>query len=325
MKNAKRKRFLAQILLTISIFTFCYSWSCAQTSLLPTDLYSINGQIGAGATAEPITLSGQAFTQGYRLTVPNTASLISEAQISWATTQAVNANDNLQLTFWVRKIAPLDNNNIRGFVSLGTTATKLLYTSFPCDSEVWAKYVIPFKAASTLAAGEARLSFQFAHGPQTFELGGISLVNLGPTPPPPSNGTSVIPSNYYSYFDTAVGGGSATNVATTGQGFTQAIQINVNGASANIYNAGLGWNTSANINKDDVLLLTFWARRLEGVNNYTRAQVVFEKASGDFAKSATVGIPVDTSEWKQFQIAFKSIDTYAPGQAHSICLRATEV
>ncbi len=308
--------FLPKRLCNLLLFGLLALPAFAQTSLLPADLYSTNGAVGAGATAEPITISGQSFTQGYRLTVPGTSSSLSDAQLGWANVQAVNANDNLQLTFWVRKIAPLDHHNIRGAVSFETANAKLLNTSFPCDSNVWTKYVIPFKAASNLAAGEARLSFQFAFGPQTFELGGLSLLNLGPTPPPPTNGTSVLPANYYSYFDTAVGGGSATNVTVTGQSFTQAVQINVAGTSNFIYNAGLGWNTSANINKDDVLLLTFWARRLESTASYIRAQVVFEKASANFNKSATVGIPVDTSEWQQFQVAFKSVDTYAPGQAH---------
>jgi len=311
-------RLLSKWLWTGCLLGFLALKASAQTSVLPADLYNISGPVGVGATAEPIAISGQAFTQGYRLTVPNTSSNLSDSQLSWTNAQAVNAGDNLQLTFWVRKIAPLDHNNIRGIVSFDTANAKLLDTPFPCDSGAWAKYVIPFKAASNLAMGEARLSFQFAFGPQTFEIGGLSLVNLGPTQAPPTTGTSVITGNYYSYFDAAAGGGSATNVAATGQSFAQATQITTNGASSFIYNAGLGWNTSTQVNKDDVLWLTFWARRLESTGSYIRAQVVFEKASSDFAKSATVSIPVDTSEWKQFQVAFKSVDTYAPGQAHLI-------
>ncbi|MBS1808019.1 MAG: endo-1,4-beta-xylanase [Acidobacteria bacterium] len=285
---------------------------------MPNDLYSLSGNAGGTATAQSITVQGQSFSQGYRLTVEGTSATIDASTLGWATTQPIAGQDNLLLTFWVRKITPLDNNNIRGFVSFSAGNTKWLYTAFPCDSDVWTKYIIPFKALSNLAAGEAHLRFQFAHGPQTFELGGISLVNLGATPLPPTNGTNVIAGNYFTYFDGAAGGGSATNVTATGQSFSQAIQVNVNGTSANIYNAGLGWNTSAQINKDDVLLLKFWARRLDGATSYTRAQVVFEKASGDFAKSATVGIQVDTGEWQQFQVAFKSVDNYAPGQAHLV-------
>ena len=276
----------------------------AQTSILPANVYSISGGIGAGATAEPINISGQSFTQGYRLTVPNTSSSISDAQISWANSQTVNANDNLQLTFWVRKIAPLDEHNIRGYVSFEQVAApnkKSLFTSFPCDGNTWTKYIIPFKSASLYNAGEARLSFQFAFGPQTFEIGGLSLVNLGATPPLPGNGTSVISGNYSTYFDDSVGGGSATNVAATGQSFAQAIQVNVVGTSANIYNAGLSWNNSSILAKDDVILLSFWMRKLEPASGYTRAQVVFERNGGDFAKSVPLIYPLIPANGSSFK------------------------
>ncbi len=291
-----------------------------QTSILPANVYSISGNVGAGATAEPINVGGQSFTQGYRLTVPSTSSSIGDAQISWANSQSVNANDNLQLTFWVRKVAPLDEHNIRGYVSFEQVAApnkKSLFTSFPCDSNTWTKYIIPFKSASLYNTGEAQLSFQFAFGPQTFEIGGISLVNLGATPPLPG-GSSVISGNYSSYFDSGAGGGSATNVAATGQSFAQAIQVNVVGTSANIYNAGLGWNNSVALTKDDVMLLSFWMRKLEPASGNTRAQVVFERNGGDFAKALTLNLPVDTGEWQLFQVPFKSNDNYAVNGAHLV-------
>ncbi len=293
----------------------------AQTSILPANVYSINGGVGAGATAQPINISGQSFTQGYRLTVPGTSSSISDAQISWTNSQTVNASDNLLLTFWVRKVAPLDEHNIRGYVSFEQVAApnkKSLFTSFPCDGNTWTKYSIPFKSASLYNAGEAQLSFQFAFGPQTFEIGGLSLVNLGATPPLPGNGTSVISGNYSTYFDSSAGGGSATNVAATGQSFAQAIQVNVVGTSANIYNAGLSWNNSISLAKDDLMLLSFWMRKLEPASGNTRAQVVFERNGGDFAKSVSLSLPVDTSEWQQFQVPFKSNDTYAVNGAHLV-------
>ena len=301
----------------VSLFTLTV---LGQTSILPANVYSISGNVGAGATAEPINISGQSFTQGYRLTVPSTTSSISDAQISWANSQAVNANDNLQLTFWVRKVAPLDEHNIRGYVSFEQVATpnkKSLFTSFPCDSNTWTKYIIPFKSAALYNAGEAQLSFQFAFGPQTFEIGGISLVNLGATPPLPS-GSSVISGNYSAYFDSGAGGGSATNVAATGQSFSQAIQVNVVGTSANIYNAGLGWNNSAALTKDDVMLLSFWMRKIEPASGNTRAQVVFERNGGDFAKAVQLSLPVDTTEWQLFQVPFKSNDNYAANGAHLV-------
>ena len=130
----------------------------SQPSLLPDNLYSFSGNAGGTATAQPITIQGQSFSQGYRISVEGTSATIDAASLGWTTTQPIVAKDNLLLTLWVRKIAPLDNNNIRGFVSVAAGTTKWLYTSFPCDSEVWTKYVIPFKALSNQKAGEVRLS-----------------------------------------------------------------------------------------------------------------------------------------------------------------------
>ncbi|NOT62193.1 MAG: hypothetical protein HOP19_18435, partial [Acidobacteria bacterium] len=94
--------------------------------------------------AEPITVNGQPFAQGFRVTVNGTSAKLSDAGLSWATTRNVRANDNLMLTFWVRKIAPLDNSNLRGLVTLSATnadaAEASLLTPFPCDSDVWVRY-----------------------------------------------------------------------------------------------------------------------------------------------------------------------------------------
>jgi hypothetical protein len=202
---------------------------------LPNDLYSFSGDVGANARVEPITVSGQSFTQGYRITVAGTSANLNDAGLRIRTAQAVAEGDNLQLTFWVRKIAPLDGHNIRGFVGFEKTdasVTKSLYTTFPCDSATWTKYSLPLKSAASYAAGEAQVVFHFAHGPQTFELGGISAVNLGKTPPVTIDPVSVLPANPYSsffrYFDSSVGG-SASVVSDNGQSFQQAIQITTGG------------------------------------------------------------------------------------------------
>ncbi len=84
-------------------------------SIVPDNLYESNGSAGANATAEPISVSGQSFTQAYRIAVRGTSAIHRDAGLWWPTTQPVNQGDNLQVTFWIRKIAPLDGNNIRGF------------------------------------------------------------------------------------------------------------------------------------------------------------------------------------------------------------------
>lgn len=288
-------------------------------SILPENLYEISGAAGANATVTPITVSGQPFTQAYRVAVNGTSANISDAGLWFRTAQAANRSDRLQLTFWVRKVAPLDGHNIRGFVGFEQAVaphTKSLFTAFPCDSAVWTKYIIPFKAAANYATGEAQLTFQFAYGPQTFEIGGISLANLGAAPPPPTSDNSVLPGNlfqsYFSYIDQAVGG-SVSVVNVTGQPFTQAFQVTHNGDSDFVYRSGLGWRNATALVKGDTMLLSFRARKLEGAA--IRAQVIFERNGGNYEKSITSNFPNDTGEWKLYQLAFSSSADFAPGQA----------
>ena len=272
--------------------------------------------------AEPIAVNGQPFAQGFRVGVNGTSDKLSNAGLSWATTRSLRANDNLTLTFWVRKLAPLDNSNSRGLVTFGAatsaqtaeTTESSLTTPFPCDSEVWMRYTIPFRARRAYAAGEARLAFQFGQGPQLFELGGIALTNAGATPPLTAPGATAIredsTSNLSSYFDSSVGGGNARVVDVAGQPFARAIELTVNGQSNFIYNAGLQYRNTIAFNKDDVMMLSFWARRLEAANGSLRAQVVFENRTS-FAKSLSVTFGATNDEWQFYQLPFAANEAAA--------------
>ncbi|MFN0110491.1 MAG: endo-1,4-beta-xylanase [Blastocatellia bacterium] len=295
------------------------------TPVLPSDIYGFSGDVGANAKVAPVLVSGQSFTQGYRVTVGGTSAKTDDAGLVFRTAQPVAQGDNLQLTLWVRKIAPLDGHNIRGFVGFEKTdasAMKSLHTTFPCDSQTWTKYSLPFKAAASYAAGEAQLVFHFAHGPQTFEIGGIGLVNLGRIPPVTVEPVSVLPANpisaFFRYFDQQVGG-AASVVSVNGQSFSQAIQISTGGDSAFVYNSAMGWNSASAVTKGDVLLLSFWARKLEPGGNATiRGQVVFERGASPYDKAINVNFPTDNSEWRFYQFPFKAHDTFAAGQVNLI-------
>lgn len=294
-------------------------------SILPENLYGFSGSAGANATIKPIAVSGQSFSQGYQIDVSGTSANIYDAGLWIKTAQAVSQGDNLQLTFWVRKTAPQDGNNIRaiaGFEQSAAPFAKSLYANFPCNSATWTKYIIPFKSAAGYAAGEAELVFHFAHGAQSFEIGGISLINLGRTPPVTVQPGSVLPgnpyNNFFKYFDAQLGG-SATVISVAGQSFSQAIQFSTNGDSDYIYRSGLGWNNATAIKKDDVLLLSFWARKLEPLNSaIIRAQVVFERNGDPFDKSLSINFPNDGAEWRFYQLPFKAHTDFGTGQAHLV-------
>ncbi len=301
------------------------SFAQGASSILQGNLYDFSGSVGANSVATPMAVSGQSFSQAYRVTVNGTSANGYDAGLWFRTARAVEQDDNLQITFWVRKVAPIDGNNIRGFVGFekaDAPFTKSLYTTFPCDSDTWTKYSIPFKAAEAYAAGEAQVAFHFAYGPQTFEIGGISVTNTGKTPPVKVTPASVLPANvyggFYRYIDPVVGGSTAV-VNVAGQPFSQALQFTANGDSDYVFRSALGWKNATEVKKGDVLLLSFWARKLEPVGSAViRAQVTFERDSDPYDKSFSINFPNDGSEWRFYQLPFPAHADFGVGQAHLV-------
>jgi GH35 family endo-1,4-beta-xylanase len=77
--------------------------------------------------------------------------------------------------------------------------------------------------------------------------------------------------------------------------------------------------TVAPVEKDDVLLATFWIRGVESVAETAEARtaIVFEQASEPYTKSLQLGVGAGP-EWQQIQIPFKAVAVYRPGQAQII-------
>jgi endo-1,4-beta-xylanase len=165
-----------------------------------------------------------------------------------------------------------------------------------------------------------RLVFRHGLGPQAYELGGLQWLNRGAPDPPPAPLQSLIPADsthtYSAYFDNSVGGGAARIVPAEGPGFTEAVQVQVNGTSPFIYNAQLGWVTTAPVAKNDAVLLSFYARLLEARSGSAQGQVVFERNGNPYDKSVTAGFPVTGDEWQLLQIPFRANDNFNPGAAH---------
>ncbi len=131
--------------------------------------------------------------------------------------------------------------------------------------------------------------------------------------------TPLLPANAmttYNYYD-SVNGGSALSLAVTGQSFTRAIRISTVGTGANVYNAQLGWNITAPVTQGDLLLLSFWARRLSPLDGRPiDAQVVFERNSGDYLHSLTCSFPNDTGTWQRYSVPFRAVTNHPVAGAH---------
>jgi len=85
----------------------------------------------------------------------------------------------------------------------------------------------------------------------------------------------------------------------------------------NTWDASISTQTTAEVKKDDALLIGFWARGkpLEGVGGGV-AEVVFELNGAPYTKSVQylVETPSDGS-WQHYWVRFRSLEDYAPGGA----------
>jgi len=287
-------------------------------AVLPSDLTGTLTAFGA-ATVDVVSSPGPGFTDAFRIHTHRPGRTLSLATLTWANSTRIITGDRLTLTFWVRKVAPDDLYNVRATVSLESDEGEpLLDTVFPCNLGTWAKYSFPVTASRDYDVGSLRLVFRHGLGPQAYELGGIQFINRGGPPAPPAPVGSLIPADstrtYSAFFDNSVGGGSARVVTASGPGFTQAIQIQVNGTSPFIYNAQLGWNTTAAVAKGEAVLLSFYARVLE--NGPIQGQIVFERNGTPFDKSVNFSFPVSSGEWQLLQAPFFANDNYKPAEAH---------
>jgi len=294
-------------------------------SILPEDPYQFQGMAGPLSIVTPVEVNGRSFERAYRIRVGTPHLTLGDASLRWITTQTINPFDNLVISFQVRKIDPPDGTGIRAAVSFEGSANpnnRSLDAVIPCNTETWVPYRFKFKARHYHPAGEAAIVIRFGHGPQTFEIGDIQAINLGADPELPIPGIPVIPSDVAKhsgvYFDSRVGG-SLSVIEVDDQPFETAFQISTNGISDFIYRSGLTLNTTLPVFKGDLILLSFYARRLEPVDeNPIKAQVVFERNGGNYEKSLAINFPNDSDQWRRYQIPFRSRVDYPAGEAHLI-------
>ncbi len=289
-------------------------------SLLPVDVASSFALSGESA-ADLVSAQGPGFNSAIRFSTLLPGRAIADSSASWSNTATVHGGDRLTLTLWVRKVAPEDFYNVRATVAVESDGgDSLLDTVFPCNLGTWAKYSFPLAAPRDYDAGTLRLVFRHGLGPQTYEIGGLQWTDQGQPVAPPQPVGSLIPTDsartYGAYFDTSVGGGSARVVPGGGPAGGDAIQVQVNGTSPNIYNAQLGWPTSSAVNKNDAVLLSFRARLLKGSDTGIQGQIVFERNGDPYDKSVTFTYPVATADWQLLQVPFRANDNFQPGKAH---------
>ncbi len=155
----------------------------ADDALLTT---AVGGLERTQATSEIVPVTGQPFAKALRVRIGTAAPETNATQMTVRTTAPVQKGDALLASFHVRGAAADGNNagQVEFLFERATdpwtkSATRAAVT--PRGAKAWRQVVVPFTSAESYAPGEAMISLRFAFGPQTVEVGGLSLINYGKT------------------------------------------------------------------------------------------------------------------------------------------------
>ncbi len=146
----------------------------------------VGGLGQTGATALVVPVAGEPFTQALRVTIRTASADTNATQLTMTVPGPVAKGDVLLASFYVRgtaaggkapaQMAFLFERSLppwRSSTNQGVTADR--------RPGVWKRVAFPFTATEDYAPGVAMASLRFAFGPQTLEVGGLSVVNYHAT------------------------------------------------------------------------------------------------------------------------------------------------
>ncbi len=156
----------------------------ATTEMLAPDVIAtVQGYDEEGDTVEPVNVSDNnaPFDRALRVSRVAPAQYSYAAALIWPTVAPVSKGDLIVATFYVRNLAPT-----KGALAIETTFqltdapfTQTLDFTAPVDVDGWQKYAVPVRANQDYPAGAASLQLRYSLQVQSFEVGGISMVNHG--------------------------------------------------------------------------------------------------------------------------------------------------
>ncbi len=138
------------------------------------------------ATAQIVTVTGQPFRRALRVTIGADAPGTNATQLTINNAAPVEKGDALLASFSVRGASaagknPAQTEFLFEKASDPWTKSATLGVATPRDPGAWKRVLVPFTSVGGYAPGEVMVSLRFAFGPQTLEVGGLSVVNYGKT------------------------------------------------------------------------------------------------------------------------------------------------
>lgn len=182
---------VAAAALVISMMTALANIAHVQAAVpvLPSDTVgSVGGYSGAGDSVRRIAVTGTAlpFTRALRVFRKSNGAYGYSAAMIWPSVKAVKKGDLLVATFYLRNVAanrkPLALDV--SFQLSDAPYTFALSALAPVDTQSWQKYAIPFRANQDYPAGVSSFQIRYGLSIQTFDAGGLSVLNYGPVADP---------------------------------------------------------------------------------------------------------------------------------------------
>jgi GH35 family endo-1,4-beta-xylanase len=147
--------------------------------------FRLGGVAARDARAGVIALdpdAGQPFAQAWRVRTERVPEYPYQVQLSARTSAPVQRDDTLLASFYVRTVETAAETGAARtsfvFELAAEPYTKSAQLAVDATRD-WQRIDLPFRAADSYAAGRAQVNFQLGHGPQTIEIGGVSLLGYG--------------------------------------------------------------------------------------------------------------------------------------------------
>lgn len=186
------------IVLLLSLASFCFAQSIdAPVPLLSGDAMAAFRYSGPDAgslsgSAELVPVQGMPFSSAWRLrtlSLPESGFNEWDLRIRARGTAPVAQGDKILAEFWMRCIEPAGGDCILrlNVERDGSPYTKSISTPYPVGRE-WRRFRVLFEMRESYSAGGYSIDFWMGQQAQAVELGGISLLNYGPSATPEALG-----------------------------------------------------------------------------------------------------------------------------------------
>ncbi|HEX5322887.1 MAG TPA: hypothetical protein VFW40_03815, partial [Capsulimonadaceae bacterium] len=143
----------------------------------------VGGLDRTNATSEVVPVAGQPFSRELKVTVRAGSDQTNATQLTLPISAPVQRGDSLLASFYVRGSAASGKPAHVELLFERTVDpwTKSVIHDAIADQnpQTWTRVLVPFQASESYQPGEAMVSVRLAFGPQTAEVGGLTVLDYG--------------------------------------------------------------------------------------------------------------------------------------------------